>query len=813
MAGKEATPSLFAQGAPEAGGGSCGAPTAYSPQSTARHVIRVAVESSGADAEFDYLVPEELWPIEVGRRVEVPFGKSNKLDVGFCVESDVPAERVFGGKGGGGKLKTVRRVVDAEPLLGPQLMELARWISDYYVCPLGQVLSAMVPGAVKRSAGVKRRRYAYLAISGEALDALKGPKKRKLAAILRERQAVSPESAVGLGELTEEADCRLATVKNLADERVIRIVEKRVLTGLPVVPAGFSVAPPPSGVVPGEGGRAALALNEDQRNALDHISRQIDTGRFGVTLLHGVTDSGKTELYIRAIEHVVQKGKAAIVLLPEIALTAQTVQRFIARFERVAVLHSGLSPAQRNHEWQKIKAGEMDVVIGARSAIFAPVGTLGLVVVDEEHEPSYKQDTAPRYHGRDVAIKRVQIAGAHCVLGSATPSLETLHNCQTKRGSFTLVQLPKRVMDLPMPEMRLVDMRDSSLKEHPLDLLSTPLVEHLAQTLAKKEQAILLLNRRGYSNFVFCSSCRHTLQCRNCDASLTFHKSARPVARMATVTGKHMEHGYAMCHYCMAQTLVPHDCPVCGKRMTMIGVGSQRLEEELARRFPQARIARVDSDSMASQDYYQLLEEFGQGDIDILAGTQILAKGLHFPNVTLVGVVSADTCLYLPDFRANERTFQLTSQVAGRAGRSEKKGLVFVQTYFPEQPAVKFAMAQDFDGFVREEMKHRAACDLPPLWRLAIVVLRDQKYEKLGATANTLRQRLDRIIQMEHLPARVRGPMPAVISRIERFHRIQIIVQTLNAGSMRRLFGILRTDRPIRPATKITIDIDPVNLL
>jgi primosomal protein N' (replication factor Y) len=793
MAGKEVTSSLFVDASD-----AFSRPKDEGPSGS--HVIRVAVESSGADAEFDYLVPDEFWPIEVGRRVEVPFGRSNKLEVGFCVESDVPAERAFGGKGGGG-LKSVSRVVDAEPLLGPQLMELASWIGDYYVCPLGQVLSAMVPGAVKRAAGVKKRRYAYLAISGEALEVVRGPKKRKLVAILQSRQAVAPESAVGLEELQEQGDCRVATIKNLADERVIRIVERRVLTGLPVVPEGMTNE------------AHEITLNEDQRNALDHISRQIDTGRFGVTLLHGVTDSGKTELYIRAIEQVMRKGKAAIVLLPEIALTAQTVQRFSARFERVAVLHSGLTPAQRNQQWQKIKAGEIDVVIGARSAIFAPVGMLGLVVVDEEHEPSYKQDTAPRYNGRDVAIKRAQLAGAHCVLGSATPSLETLQNCRTKRGTFSLVPLPKRVMDLPMPEMRLVDMRDSRLKEHPLDLLSTPLVEHLAQTLAKKEQAILLLNRRGYSNFVFCSSCKHTLQCRNCDASLTFHKASTPAAHMTTVTGKHMEHGYAMCHYCMAQTLVPRDCPVCGKRMTMIGVGSQRLEEELARRFPQARVARVDSDSMASQDYYRLLSEFGQGNIDILAGTQILAKGLHFPNVTLVGVVSADTCLYLPDFRANERTFQLTSQVAGRAGRSAKTGVVFVQTYFPEQPAVKFAMAQDFEGFVREEMKHRAACDLPPIWRLAIIVLRDQKYEKLEAAANVLRQRLDAIVQQQRLHAKIRGPMPAVISRIERFHRIQIIVQTPDAGTMRQLFTILRADRPIRPAVKIAIDIDPVNLL
>jgi primosomal protein N' (replication factor Y) len=799
MSGKEVTSSLFA-GQPE--GGSSGAPTAYGLQSEACHIIRVAVEASAADAEFDYLVPEEVWPIQVGQRVQVPFGKGNRLEVGFCVEADVPAAKAFGGKEGAGRLKAVKKVMDEEPLLRPQLMELARWMSDYYVCPLGQVLAAMVPGAVKRGAGVKRRRYVYLAgPAAEVLKDVKGPKRKAVVAVLRDRKAVGPEWAVELEDLLVAADCGAGPVKHLADERIIRIVEKKVLTGLPVVPEGMSTE------------TRDITLNDDQRKALDHIGRQIEVGRFSVTLLHGVTDSGKTELYIRAIERVIQKGKAAIVLLPEIALTAQTVQRFAARFERVSVLHSGLTAPQRNHQWQQSKAGQTDVVIGARSAIFAPVSNLGLVVVDEEHEPSYKQDTAPRYHGRDVAIKRAQLAGAHCVLGSATPSLESLHNCQVRRESYTLVRLPKRVMDLPMPEMRLVDMRESTLRDHPLDLLSRPLAERLSRTLERKEQAILLLNRRGYSNFVFCSSCKHTLQCRNCDASLTFHKSPKPAAHMTTATGEHMEHGYAMCHYCMAQTLVPRDCPVCGKRMTMIGMGSQRLEEELGRRFPQARVVRVDSDSMASQDYYRLLKEFGQGNIDILAGTQILAKGLHFPNVTLVGVVSADTCLYLPDFRANERTFQLISQVAGRAGRSEKSGVVFVQTYFPDQPAVKFAMAQDFDGFVQEELRHRVACDLPPHWRLAIIVLRDQKYERLEEAANNMRQRLDAIVQQQGLHAKIRGPMPAVISRIERFHRIQIIVQTPDPGAMRRLFGILRSDHPIRPAVKIAVDIDPMNLL
>jgi primosomal protein N' (replication factor Y) len=476
-------------------------------------------------------------------------------------------------------------------------------------------------------------------------------------------------------------------------------------------------------------------------------------------------------------------------------------------------MHSGLTSAQRNVQWQKIKSGEADVVIGARSAVFAPLSKVGLIVVDEEHEPSYKQDTAPRYNGRDVAIKRAQLANAHCILGSATPSLEMLSNCQSKKH-FHLVRLPKRVMDLPMPKMKLVDMRQERASQKGVNLISESLAERLQETLAKKEQAILLLNRRGYSNFVFCPSCKHTLHCRNCDVTLTFHKSQlRRSRRMQTVTGAHISYGYAICHYCLAQTLVPEKCPLCGKGFAMIGLGSQRLEEELARKFPQARVSRIDSDSMASRDYYHLLQDFGEGRIDILAGTQMLAKGLHFPNVTLVGIISADTSLYLPDFRANERTFQLISQVAGRAGRSEKKGTVFVQTFLPNQPAIQFAVGGDFNGFVREELKHRRACNLPPFWRLAVIVMRDMSFEKLEAACEQMKQRIDRIVESRGLEITVRGPMPALISRIQRFHRMQIIIQAPRAETIQRLFVGLRTAGPVRPAVKVAIDIDPVNLL
>ncbi len=789
--GKHTTQSLFASDEP--------------PEPLCKHIIRVAFESA-ADTEFDYLVPDELWPVSVGQRVEVPFGRKNKPQKGFCVESDVPSEQAFGSAQRGIRLKTVSHVVDKEPLIDSELMTLARWISGYYVCPLGQVLAAMVPAAVKKGAGVKTQKYVYLTIDAADIEKitgeLRGKKQKHIVAFLAEQKAFGPDSSVELQRVIETAGCGPQPVKRLTEQGIAKIGQRTILVSLPAIPEAMAT-----------GTEQQIILNEDQDKALDSINAQIDSGEFGVSLVHGVTDSGKTELYVRAIQRVLRKGKSAIVLLPEIALTAQTVQRFNERFEKIAVMHSGLTAAQRNVQWQKIRAGEANVVIGARSAVFAPLSNLGIIVVDEEHESSYKQDTVPRYNGRDVAIKRAQLASAHCILGSATPSLEMLSNCRSKKH-FTLLHLPKRVMDLPMPQMKLVDLTQAQIAQKGMNLLSDPLARHLKEILAKKEQAILLLNRRGYSSFVFCPSCKHTLHCRNCDVTLTFHKSKKPrYERMRTVTGKHMNYGYAICHYCLAQTLVPEKCPLCGKGFAMIGLGSQRLEEELAKKFPEARVSRIDSDSMASGNYYKLLRDFAEGRIDILAGTQMLAKGLHFPNVTLVGIISADTCLSIPDFRANERTFQLISQVAGRTGRSEKKGTVFVQTFLPNQPAIKFAIGGDFQGFVRQELKHREACNLPPFWRLARIVMRDMKYDKLEAASRQLRQRIDTIIGREGLQAAVRGPQVAIINRVQRFHRMEIIVKVSQATTIQRLFAGLRAERPIRPAVKIAVDIDPVNLL
>jgi len=766
------------------------------------HVVRVAFDT-GADREFDYVVPDHLWPVQVGRRLQVPFGRGNRLATGFCVglienPSEERKSRRF-------KLKVVRKVLDNEPLIDGQLMELARWMSSYYVCPLGQVLAAMVPAAVKKGAGVRKQSCIYLNRLDEAsTDLLTSKKQKAIVDILGRAGAVRPDSGIEKSELLETAQCTVAPLKQLLRKGVVRIEQKEILHALPAVPENLTVK------------QATVELNSDQRKALAHIIDQLNSSRFGVTLLHGVTDSGKTEVYIRAIDKAIRMGRTAIVLLPEIALTAQTVQRFKSRFGRVAVLHSQLTAPQRNAQWQQIKAQKADVVIGARSAVFAPVSNLGLVVVDEEHEPAYKQDTAPRYHGRDVAIKRAQLAGAHCLLGSATPSLETLHNCDTREHYRRLI-LPRRVMDLPMPKMKLVDMSGAfaGTGQKGVHLLSPLLKEHLAEVLARKEQAILLLNRRGYSNFVFCPGCRHTLHCQNCDVTLTFHRKPG-VKSSTTILGTHMTCGFAVCHYCLAKTLVPEKCVLCGKAMTMIGVGSQRLTEELAGEFPEARVRRIDSDSMEGADparYYRMLGDFAAGKIDILAGTQMLAKGLHFPNVTLVGVISADTALAIPDFRANERTFQLICQVAGRAGRSAKRGTVIVQTLLPHQPAIRFALEHDLDKFLQAELPHRKKCNLPPYWRMAIIRMKDMKYERLEAACQVMRQHIDDIIGQHRLRVIVRGPMPAAISRIQRFHRMQIIIQTPSVEVMSRFFAHLRSRFPIRPAVHVACDIDPINLL
>jgi primosomal protein N' (replication factor Y) len=766
-------------------------------------IITVATDT-GVDNVFDYLLPDRLGEVRPGQRLEVPFGRADKLTTGFCIE----VKNAEADKTPKRKLKFVKKILDAEPLLNSRLLEFGKWISDFYVCPLGQVLSAMVPAAVKKGAGVKKLKHAYLAVDEKKLDELmgklRGRKQKQIIQALKNSGAFDAKSAVELKSLLEQLNSGVSPLNKLIEAGAVKLISRTFTRELPVVPKGLLLK------------TTAVILNDDQQNALAEIEKRMDSDDFSVVLLHGVTDSGKTEIYIRAIEKAVEKGKSAIVLLPEIALTAQTVQRFSSRFKNIAVMHSQLGASQRNAQWQKIKTTTPIVVIGARSAIFAPVANPGIIVVDEEHEPGYKQDTVPRYNGRDAAIKLAQMANAVCVLGSATPSLETLYNCKTKKY-FTRLTLPNRVMNLPKPEMKIIDMAQQhfrlggQVESHGVNLISSELLAALVQTLQRKEQAILLLNRRGYSNFIYCPSCKYTHKCKNCDVTLTFHKSEK-YQETIELKGR-LKGGFAMCHYCLSQTLVPKNCPLCGKAVTMFGLGSQRLEDELKAKIPGAHVVRVDSDSMQHHDYYRLLADFDAGRIDVLAGTQILAKGLHFPNVTLVGIISADISLQLPDFRANERTYQLICHVAGRAGRSAKGGRVFVQTFLPSQPAIKFAVNDDFEGFIKEELKHRQVCLLPPFGRVALVRMRDMKHDRLTGAAGAIAQQLNDIISSLRLDIKLTGPMPAVIGRIQRFYRMQIILRTGNPNNFAELFRTFRRLKPPISTVQVQVDVDPVNLL
>ncbi|MCE5341697.1 MAG: primosomal protein N' [Planctomycetaceae bacterium] len=755
------------------------------------NIVTVAVDA-GVDDVFSYLLPDKFLPVVPGQRLEVPFGKSNKSCKVFCIDiKDAKTANVPY------KLKIVKKVLDESPLLDERLLKIGKWISEYYISPLGEVLSAMLPAAVKHDTGKKSVKSAYLTENSD-LALIKGKKQKQLIEILQQAGANNEDSAIQVDKLLSQADVTMAPVKKLLQAGIVKFTSETVYSDLPIVPKGMILK------------TANVVLNDDQKNALSAIEKQIESQKFSVALLHGVTDSGKTEVYIRAIEKVLERGKSAIVLLPEIALTAQTIQRFSTRFAHLAVLHSQLTASQRNAQWQKIRNTSPIVVIGARSAIFAPVRQLGIIVVDEEHEPSYKQDTSPRYNGRDVAIKMAQITDAVCVLGSATPSLETLGNCSAK-SHFMKLSLPKRVMDLPKPKMKVVDMSQCGFDKGGVNILSPELEAAIKQTLQKKEQVILMLNRRGYSNFIFCPSCRYSLKCRNCDVTLTFHKSEKH--QHSPNLKSRVAGGFAVCHYCLSQTLVPKNCPVCGGNVTMLGLGTQRLEDELKLKIPTAKVVRVDSDSMQKDNYYQLLGDFDAGKIDILAGTQILAKGLHFPNVTLVGIIGADTSLQLPDFRANERTYQLICQVSGRAGRSSKGGTVYIQTFMPNQPAIKYAINDDFEGFVKEELKIRHACMLPPYGRLAIVRIRDIKFDRLENASKKIAEQIIAIISARKFDIKMSGPMPAAISRIQRFHRMQIILQTVKPAQLGELLSRFRGLKPAASAVQVQVDVDPVNLL
>jgi len=540
-------------------------------------------------------------------------------------------------------------------------------------------------------------------------------------------------------------------------------------------------------------------LNAEQAAALKQIADALTSPENPRPILvHGVTGSGKTEVYLHAIRAALDRGRSAIVLVPEISLTPQTVERFKGRFaearDAVAVLHSHLSGGERHDEWHKIHSGRARIVIGARSAVFAPLKNLALIIVDEEHETTYKQEEAPRYHARDVAVVRAKIEKCAVVLGSATPSLESYHNATI--GKYKLATLTQRVDERQMPLMRIVDLRQERRKEKAMSILSGKLLQAIADRLEKREQTILFLNRRGFSTSLLCSNCGEARDCPNCSIALTFHRHA---ARLS-------------CHLCGHTAAVPKKCPACGQdALIYAGFGTEKVESTVAQIFSKAIVRRMDADSMTRKDAYrETLRNFRVGKIDILVGTQMIAKGLHFPNVTLVGIINADLALHLPDFRAGERTFQLLTQVAGRAGRGEREGEVFVQTYTPFSPSVQFARQHDFAGYFQQELEFRERCDFPPFKHAILITVRSAHEGRAKLSAETLVRRLKEALDSEFI---LGDATPAPLQKLNGQFRFHIL---LRGGAIMRLSRLVREtlDKlPFPEDVAVAVAVDPYQLL
>jgi primosomal protein N' (replication factor Y) len=544
----------------------------------------------------------------------------------------------------------------------------------------------------------------------------------------------------------------------------------------------------------------AHELNAEQESALKLVRARFELGEFGVLLLHGVTGSGKTEVYMRAVQETLARGKTAIILVPEIALTLwigrQCRAWFGARFEGVAVLHSALSDVERAREWWRVRNGEARVVVGTRSAIFAPLDNLGLIIVDEEQESSYKQEETPRYHGRDVAIVRAKMENAAALLGSATPSLETYHHARS--GKYELLTLASRVEKRAMASVEIVDLREDFAKTHQTSPISAALHAGIAECLAQKTQALVLINRRGYSWSVLCRSCGASVQCENCSISMTHHKQRNRLE----------------CHYCGSLKPIPKQCPKCqSKYVYFFGEGSEHLEERLRKEFPGARIARLDRDTARTKRQYQeTLGAFAGGALDILVGTQMLAKGHDFQRVTLVGVVSADSSLSLPDFRAAERTFQLLTQVAGRAGRGDLPGRVLIQTFYPEHYAIQDAVKQDYPAFYERETQFRRVMAYPPFTSLANVIVRDTDLEK---AIRWSRQLSEYFSPHDGKGLRILGPAAAPLARLKREHRFQFLLKSPRRSLLAKVLGGAMTYLELKgiPETAVLVDMDPLSLM
>lgn len=800
---------------------------------------------------FTYRLPESLRATaQVGARVLIPLGR--KLTTGFIVA-------LHEGLSAGTSLaesdvKELDQVLDAIPLVTPELLQITGWVSEYYGAPWGEVIKAALPPGI--SASIDQ----ILALKAEGRDRLttlsgSDPENKALSMIaeagglslaalaksLGKTQAAKVVRALlneGLIETHQRPSNSFARAKT---RRVVRLVkpaepslslnkvteaQSRVLATLTdsqTMPLSELLA---------EARVSISAINTLQKNGtvevlvqtirrdplanatfpkveeykltngqtavLSEIEQSLHKTTYAAFLLHGVTGSGKTEVYLRAMRLCLKLGRSAMMLVPEIALTPVFSRRLRAYFgDRVAIFHSSLSKGERFDEWMRVKSGEARIVIGTRSAVFAPIAKLGLVVVDEEQESTYRQQDSPRYHGRDTAIVRAQKEKAVVILGSATPSLESFHNALT--GKYRYLRLPSRIGNRPMATARIVDMREVFDRHKKPRVFSDELIEAIELTHKRKEQAIILLNRRGYSSFVLCRTCGETIQCPNCDVTLTYHRSERVI----------------ICHYCNHREAAPTQCPSCsGKYIYYIGEGTEQIEALLKKLLPVLRIARIDRDTASRRGLFEKsLIDFSEGKLDMLVGTQMLAKGHDFPNVTLVGVVSVDAGLALPDFRAAERTFQLITQVAGRAGRGDRPGQVLIQTYHPNHYALRHACAQDYSGFYDEEIRHRQNHSYPPFVSLASLLVHGADLKRVRGDAIELRKELD--LANTDRACRVLGPAPAALARLKGEYRIQLLVKCSNR---RQLRGVVDTalnriaGRGIR-LRSINLEIDPVSIM
>jgi primosomal protein N' (replication factor Y) len=738
--------------------------------SIARVTLEMAIRK-----EFDYSIPEEFAArVDVGSRVKVPFGNREILGNVTAIVNESPHSN----------LRPILKVIGGGPLLTPKILKLARWISDYYCCPLEVTLKTALPEVVRKEEEGWRERLMVRAVKSEAA---KPELTKRQAEIL---EIIEAAGEIFLQELLDQAHTTATTIRKLETLHLVTIApaisERDPYANETILPT------------------QPLPLHPEQIRAMEAITAAMNRSDAKTFLLHGVTGSGKTEVYLQAIAHALKNGKGAIVLVPEISLTPQTVERFKARFSSgplqtlVAVLHSHLSGGERHDEWQKIRQGRARIVIGARSAIFAPVDPLGLIVVDEEHEHSYKQEEAPRYNARDVAALRGQYENAVVILGSATPSMESFYNAQV--GKYALLEMPTRADDKKMPIVRVVDLRlEKQTEKGGAPVFSQRLRDAISFRLERKEQTILFLNRRGYASSMQCPKCGYVAGCPNCSISLTYHRAAQQLR----------------CHICAYISPAPTVCPNEKCRNPAIrfaGVGTERVQETLARLFPHAKVARMDSDTLKrKEDYRRTLGDFRTGKIEILVGTQMIAKGLHFPNVTLVGIIYADLSLHMPDFRAGERTFQLLTQVAGRAGRGDVEGEVIVQAFTPFHPAIQYARRHDYAGFYEQEIEFRQQLQYPPISRCAMITFKSRNEDKVRMSADYIKTEIAKALaSIEDLI--IAGPAPAPLLKAETFFRYQLMLRTKRMPSASRLLSESFKKIKLPEGVSMVVDVDPTNL-